>query len=296
MVTDPPVFLSRLLGRPVRSSDGVRVGRVVDMTVLYDIAHPNVHRLGVGRGRRIRYLLPWGLVQIYNNEEVSLRVDRMGLSAYATGPDPNLEDRELLLARDVLDTQVVDLVGRRLSRVSDVFLVPGPHGELEVAAVDVGAGSLLRRMGFRRLGDRFRPVAVDWAELHLTSRRGHLVQLATADTALHRLDASELAELLPRLSADRAVDVVRSTHPAHSAAALHASHPETRRRLLHLLSPQELQRLVDAASPTLARLLTELHATPTPARRYLRTSGWRIRRPPKAPPEASPPAGDGGRK
>jgi sporulation protein YlmC with PRC-barrel domain len=98
VVTDPPVFLSRLLGRPVRSSDGVRVGRVVDMTILYDIAHPNVHRLGVGRGRRIRYLLPWRLVQIYNNEEVSLPVDRTGLSAYATAPDPNLEDRELLLA------------------------------------------------------------------------------------------------------------------------------------------------------------------------------------------------------
>jgi sporulation protein YlmC with PRC-barrel domain len=294
VAADPPMFLSRLLGLPVRSSDGVRVGRVVDMTVLYDIAHPNVHRLGVGRGHRIRYLLPWRLVQTYD-DEVSLPVDRMGVSAYATAPDPNLEDRELLLAWDVLDTQVVDLVGRRLSRVSDVLLVPGTHGELEVAAVDVGAGSLLRRMGFRRLGDRFRPVAVDWAELHLTSRRGHLVQLATADTALHRLDASELAELLPRLSADRAVDVVRSTHPSHSAAALHASHPETRRRLLHLLTPQELQRLIDGASPTLARLLTELHATPTPARRYLRTSGWRIRRPPKAPPEASPPASDGER-
>jgi len=291
VVTDPPMFLSRLLGRPVRSSDGVRVGRVVDMTVLYDIPHPNVHRLGVGRGRRIRYLLPWRLVQTYSDEELSLPVDRMGLSAYATAPDPNLEDRELLLAWDVLDTQVVDLVGRRLSRVSDVFLMSGSYGELEVAAVDVGAGSLLRRIGFRRLGDRFRPVAVDWAALHLTSRRGHLVQLATADTALHRLDASELAELLPRLSADRAVDVVRSTHPAHSAAALHASHPEIRRRLLHLLTQQELQRLVDAASPTLARLLTELHATPTPSRRYLRTSGWRVRRPPKA----SPPADDGER-
>ena len=281
--------------RAVRSSDGVRVGRVVDMTVLYDIAHPDVHRLGVGRGRRIRYLLPCRLVQTYNAKEVRLPVDRMGLSAYATAPDPNLEDRELLLAQDVLDTQVVDLVGRRLSRVSDVFIVAGHDGQFEVSGVDVGAGSLQRRMGFRRLEDRFRPVAMDWAELHLTSRRGHLVQLATADTALHRLDASELAELLPRLSADRAVDVVRTTHPAHSAAALHASHPELRRRLIHLLTPHELQRLLDAAPPALARLLAELHASPPPARRYLRTSGWSIRRPPKAPPEASPPASDGDR-
>ena len=58
--TDPPVFLSRIGGRPVRSSDGVRAGRVVDMTIMYDIAHPTVHRLGVGRGRRIHYFCPGG--------------------------------------------------------------------------------------------------------------------------------------------------------------------------------------------------------------------------------------------
>jgi hypothetical protein len=258
------------------------------MTVLFDIAHPNVHQLGVGRGRRVRYLLPWRLVRTYGDKEVRLSIDRMELSAYATAPEPVLEERELLLARDVLDTQVVDLVGRRLSRVSDVSIVPGHDGVFEVAAVDLGVGSLLRRMGFRWLGDRCRPVVVDWAELHLTSRRGHLVQLATADTALHRLDASQLAELLPRLSAAKAVDVIRTTHPAHSAAALHATHPELRRRLLHLLSPQELQRLLDAAPPALARLLEELHANPPPARRHLRTSGWRIRRPSKTTPQPSP--------
>jgi sporulation protein YlmC with PRC-barrel domain len=282
MQTAPPVFLSRQLGRPVRSSDGVKVGRVADVMILYDIAHPTAHRLGVGRGRRIRYLLPWSLVRTFDHEQVGPAVDRMALSAYASAPDPALDDQELLLARDVLDTQVVDLAGRRLSRVSDVIMVAESDGRLEVAAVDVGAGSLLRRMGLRRLGDRLDPVVVDWAELHLTSPRGHVVQLATAATALHRLNASDLAHLLARLSADKAVDVVRTSHPAHAAAALHASHPELRHRLLHLLRPHELQRLIDAAPPALARLLAELHANPAPARRLLRTSGWRIRRPPRA--------------
>src|SRR5512133_4358430 len=67
---------------------------------------------------------------------------------------------------------------------------------------------------------------------------------------------------------------------------LHASHPELRHRLLHILGPHELQRLIDAAPPTLARRLAELRASPVPARRQLRTSGWRIRRPPEAPPPA----------
>jgi hypothetical protein len=284
VVTDPPVFLSLQLGQPVHSSDGVHIGRVVDVTVLYDVAHPSVHRLGIGSGRRIRYLLPWRLTQIENHHKVSLVVDRTSLSAYASPVDPSLEDHELLLARDVLDTQVVDLAGHRLSRVSDVLLVARSDGLLEVAAVDVGAGSLLRRMGFHRLGDRFAPVAVDWADLHLTSRRGHVVQLATATTGVHRLHASELAELLARLSTDKAVDVVRAVHPARSAAALHASHPELGHRLLHTLAPHEVRRLIEAAPPALARRLAELHASPATRRRQLRTSGWRVRRPPKPAP------------
>jgi hypothetical protein len=146
-------------------------------------------------------------VRTYDDEQARLAIDRVGLSAYTFLPAPTQEDRELLLVRDVLDTQVVDLAGRRLSMVSDVLKVAGSHGLLDVAAVDVGAGSLPRRMGFRRLGDRLDPVVVDWAEVHPS---GHLVQHATAATAMHWLDASELAHLLARLSTDMAVDVIRT--------------------------------------------------------------------------------------
>ena len=105
------------------------------------------------RGRRVR---------TYDDERVRLAVDRMVLSAYACPPHPTLEDRELLLARDVSDTQIVDLAGRRLSWVSDVLIVEGSDGRLDLAAVDVAAGSLLRRMGIRRLGDRIEALIVDW--------------------------------------------------------------------------------------------------------------------------------------
>ena len=50
METALPMFLSQQLTRPVRSSDGVKLGRIVDLTVMYDIAHATVHRLGVAAG------------------------------------------------------------------------------------------------------------------------------------------------------------------------------------------------------------------------------------------------------
>jgi hypothetical protein len=54
------------------------------------------------------------------------------------------------------------------------------------------------------------------------------------------------------------------------------------------LRPHEQQRLIDAAPPTQARRLAELRASPAPARRQLRTSGWRIRRPPEGPVPVDP--------
>jgi hypothetical protein len=285
VLADASVLLTSRLGLPVRSLDGVRIGRVVDITVLYDVAHPAAHRLGVGRGRRIQYLLPWDLVRMAEGV-VTLSVGAAALSAYATPREPALESHELLLARDVLDSQVVDLAGRRLSRVSEVLLVAEPDGRLEVAAVDVGAGSLLRRMGLRRVGNRLAAAVVDWSDLHLTSRRGHVVQLETSTTGVHRLEASELADLFTRLSTDKAADIVRTVHPARSAAALHVSHPGVRHRLVHVLAPAEVQRLLEAAPPALARLLAEAHASATVPRRQLRTSGWRVRRPAGTPPPA----------
>jgi hypothetical protein len=70
--TDQLTLLSGQLGRPVVSSDGAQVGRVVDVTVLYDLPHPAVHRFGVGRGRRIRHLIPQRLVGARDDRQVSV--------------------------------------------------------------------------------------------------------------------------------------------------------------------------------------------------------------------------------
>jgi hypothetical protein len=84
------------------------------------------------------------------------------------------------------DATGVGLSGKSVaSPVYDVIFT-GSDRRLEVATVDLGAGSLLRRMGFRRLGERISPAMVDWAELHLTSPRRTWSSFGTAPTALHR--------------------------------------------------------------------------------------------------------------
>ena len=114
------------------------------------------------------------------------------------------------MARDVLDTQVVDVAGQRLARVADVVLAlaggAGGAGRtgLEVVGVEVGFGAVLRRLGLRRMTPARTEDVVAWSDLHLTSERGHTVQLAAARSAVHRLDARGLAALVSRVDTDSA--------------------------------------------------------------------------------------------
>jgi len=188
------LVLSRETGQSVRAADGSVLGQLRDLTARLGVEHPEVHRLAVGSRNRVSHLLPWSAVESFERSGVQLRdVGRLDSFNVESGSLP-LENDELLLGRDVLDTQIVDVVGHRLARVSDVFLTRLPDGRLEVAAVDVGLGAVLRRFGLLRLSERLPEQGVDWRDLHLTSDRGHAIQLATTVAAVHRLDARALAE------------------------------------------------------------------------------------------------------
>jgi sporulation protein YlmC with PRC-barrel domain len=153
----------------------------------------------------------------------------------ATGATDHLADDELLLRRDVLDTQIVDVKGRRVSRVGDVVLTVTGDA-IEAVAVEVGGASILRRLGLRRRADRSREQAVAWGDLHLTSDRGHLVQCRTEAALVHHLDVPELAELVARLPSAHAVDVLASVPPERAEQALAISHPHVRSRLVRIRS------------------------------------------------------------
>lgn len=278
------IHLSRMTKLAVASADERPLGRVVDVSAILSAESPRLHHLAIGTGRRVTHVVPWSLVASHDDLSIRLTVGSGELDEFrvdrGSGPgDIALGAEEVLLGRDVLDSQVVDLSGRRLSRVADVLLA-GDKDALMVVGVDVGLGALLRRLGLVRLGDRMRPVIVDWKDLHLASSRGHSVQLATSTDGMRRLDPDALAEVLTRLATEPATEVMRAVGPTLSAAALHASHRVHRRRLLHALPPEEADRLIEAAPPGVAPSLAEVSKErPAHGRRFRRTAGWRIHRP-----------------
>jgi hypothetical protein len=252
-VRNARLSLAALTGRPVRGPEpGRRIGWLRDVAVDLSCAPVRVTRIVVG-DLVGRWSLPW--------TEVSLQPPDAVCALDCTRPRRHRQvpttPHELMLVRDVLDSRVYDVVGRRSVRVGDVWLDLGADGSLVVAGLEVGPRVFLRRLGLRR--ERVPPTRLlSLSQVHLTSQNGHRVQLATPSSSVHGLEGADLAHLLTHLPMASAADVVRQLPAPSALEAVEHLHPHLADRLRHAL---------DGGATAVSR------------RRLRRTAGWRIYNP-----------------
>src|ERR1700712_2468513 len=135
------VALSELLGAVVRDNSGAAAGRVRDLAV-----SPQEH------ATRVAFLI----VRTATGERVlpAAEVKAYGATVRTTSEASEWDrylgfDGVLLLKRDLLDQQIIDVHGRKVVRVNDVELDATPvnsHVTLDVVSVDVGARGAIRRL------------------------------------------------------------------------------------------------------------------------------------------------------
>lgn len=239
------VSLAGLIGTPVHNQTGQEVGRLVDVVArLYgDDRYPPVTGLVIRVGRR-RAFLDATAIHAVQRRSVALRTARFDLRDYQRRPG------EVLLARDVLDHQLVDVDGVQVIRAADLYLAP--IGEQTVlVGVDVSIQSLLRRLGPKRL--RWHPTpdrVIDWdavAPFGEESTEGPAtVRLLRSQEALHRLRPGELADLLEDLGRPGRQELLASLRPGTAADALEEMDPDELERLLRESSPEQAAALVAA--------------------------------------------------
>src|ERR1700760_409512 len=104
------LLLSRMIGRNVHGPDGCAVGRIADVTASVIGSVPRVERLLVRAKHDL--LVPWKTVATVAHGGIHLTSE--GTDFTITCIVDALDADEILLGRDVLDTQVVDVAGQRL--------------------------------------------------------------------------------------------------------------------------------------------------------------------------------------
>jgi CBS domain-containing protein/sporulation protein YlmC with PRC-barrel domain len=252
-VFDSIVSLAGLLGRPVRNQTGQEIGRLEDVVARWadGQVYPPVSGLVIRVGRRIAFV-PASAVDRIGHAEVMLRSARLDLRDVQRRPG------EVLLAKDVLDHQLVDVEGVQVIRAADLYLAE-VIGRIRLVGADVSNATLLRRLGPRRWRPRPTPDRViDWAAIQPFAESAgdgtangstSAVHLKTTNEGLHRLRPGELADLLEDLRRDERRELLAALSPAEAADALEEMQPEDLEQLLRESDPAEAARLLAAMEP-----------------------------------------------
>ena len=277
--------LAGILGRPVTNQTGQEIGRLDDIVARWSDGqtYPPVTGLVIRVGRRLAFV-PASAIDRIAHAEVLLRSARLDLRDVVRRPG------EVLLAKDVLDHQLVDVDGVQVIRAADLYLAE-VLGRIRLVGADVSTSTLLRRLGPRR----WRPLptpdrVIDWAAIQpfgepTDSVDGATqVRLKTTHEGLHRLRPGELAdlledlrrderqELLAALSADEAADALEEMQPDDLEQLLRESDPDEAARFLAAMEPDEaVDALRDLPADTRGELLRRM--APTAAGRVARAAG-----------------------
>jgi magnesium transporter len=278
------LFLSRLVGRPVRDRDGESFGKVRDLIVALGETYPPVTGLvvRVAGGRDI--FLPWTDVEEIDADGARLRTTLIDMATFRQRPN------EIRLWLDLLDKQIVDVEDRKIVRVNDIQLAP-VEGRLRLVAVDVGLAGILRRLGLSGPGERLAralhlqaenyiewddvdPVESSVSSLKLRVPHAALSTLHPADVAhiveqlaprdrtgiLAALDDERAADVLEELAADDQVDILEALSPEKAADILEEMGPDEAADLVADLSEERQEQLLGLMEPEDASDVRELLA------------------------------------
>jgi magnesium transporter len=259
------VALSELLGAPVRDATGTVRGRVREIAIAPQ-DHPT----------RVAYLI----VKTSDGERMlpSAALKSCGATVRTVDEGSLWEpyaasDGVLLLKRDLLDQQIIDVHGRKVVRVNDVELDSAPvnsHVVLSVVAVDVGARGAIRRLTkglvpaftLRTLLSRIPPRVIPWAYVDLLetdpARRVKLKIVYEGLSKLHPADIANIVEDLPHAEREAVFETIDEEV---AAEALEELDPKVQVSIVESLDSDRAADIVEEMDPDAAAdLLGDLTA------------------------------------
>ncbi len=295
-----PIYLSRVLGKPVWDESGQDLGRCVDLLAAEaEVGFPSLRAMALKQGQETQLVaasaIAWLTPSIILNT--------------STPPVYQPRGDELWLARQVLDQQIVDTEGRRLVRVNDLQLARiSANGILfRLAGVDVGTLAILRRLGiegivlgiFKLLHRDIPESIIPWrdvaplqadAPIRLRVSLERISEFHPADIAdiiedldrptgqalLRTLNTETIADtieeveedlqahILKTLPPEQAADVLEEMGPDDAADLLASLQPNVRERLLELMEAEDatdVQRLLSYPEDTAGGIMTTEYVT-----------------------------------
>ncbi len=239
------LYLSQILGRPIFDAEGEKIAVIKDVIVRYgEEDYPPIIGL-VARYRRRNFFMPRAKISTLEETGAKMNSGVLDLSPFAR------REGEVLLAKDVLDNQLIDVDGKRVVRVNDVQIITVVN-QWRVSGADVSLRGFLRRLmpsGF--YGSNIPVEVLDWADVGYlaTDKSSVAVRLKSSKDKLSRLHPVEIAQLAETLSPIHRTEIVESLDDEIAADTLEEMSTENQARILEEMDNERAADLLEEMSP-----------------------------------------------
>jgi CBS domain-containing protein len=198
------LHLSSLIGSPLRDSEGERLGRLEDVIVRLDgVGYPPITGFLVKVAGRTSYLGAEAVSGL-GPDGARLRKTQLDLRRFER------RQGEVLLRRDVLDRQLINVDGARLVRANEIELAD-LGGWWRVVGVDTGPRGGLRRLLPKPLGEKIATGEfLDWASVEPFVGHVPTVRLRIPHPKLAKLHPAQIADLVEAASRREGEEIIQA--------------------------------------------------------------------------------------
>ncbi len=218
------IYLSQMLGKPVVDSAGEKIGTISDLAISTGEVFPRITSLAFQGPGRVPFMISW--------RKYVANFDDDGITLSVPAPDIRfsyLQPEEVLLARDLLNRQIVDTQGMKVVRVNDLKLSQSGT-QLRLLGAEVGMRGILRGLApwIERLGQKiakllhrhFDEQIIAWNYMELLDRDLSEVQLSVSHRRLDELHPADVADILEQLDPQQRASVFEHLDESRASEAI----------------------------------------------------------------------------
>mgnify|MGYP001594860436 FL=1 len=243
------IFISDVYKHPVLDQTGEEIGKLKDITVGLGDPFPAVTTLVAVSGKQT-FLISWDQVNLFNKRVISANMLRKDL--HPSEPAPS----DILISRDLLDKQIVDINGAKLVRVNDLRL-GDVNGKMCLVAVDIGLRGFLRRLSLEARGERFLSLfryrlpntLIGWHYLQPIEPKLSRLTLTISRQKASKLHPADLAEIISEVSQKERTAIFGTLDVETAAEALHELEPSVQADIIDDMSKEKASDILEQMPP-----------------------------------------------
>ena len=218
------LYLSQMMGKPVVDANGEKIGTISDLAISTGEVFPRITSLAVQGPGKVPFMISWRkYVDEFDEDGIRLSVESHDIRFSYLQPD------EVLLARDLLNRQIVDTQGLKVVRVNDLKLSQSGT-QLRLLGAEVGARGILRGLApwleravvavAKAFGKRVDEQIIAWNYMDLLDRDLSEVQLSVTHKRLDELHPADVADILEQLDPQQRANVFQHLDDAQATEAI----------------------------------------------------------------------------